>query len=80
MQKRILRYTLHVTRSTLLSAFGLALTLTPALVGKAQFVRFLFGGAVWNCVANVAFPILLVHSTICIFFFLSISNYLHLDY
>lgn len=61
-------------------AFGLALTLTPALVGKAQFVRFLFGGAVWNCVANVAFPILLVHSTICIFFFLSISNYLHLDY
>ena len=61
-------------------AFGFAMILAPALVGKAQFVRFLFGGAVWNCFANIAYPILLVHCQICIFFFLSISNYLHLDY
>ena len=61
-------------------ALGMALLLVPALIGKAQFIRFFFGGDLWTSFPQMGYGIYLCCPMVCLFYFLSISNALHVDY
>lgn len=61
-------------------AFGISLWLIPALLGRAEFIRFLFGGEAWVLFTHLAYPLFLFHPLMCLYYFLSMTNTLHLDY
>jgi hypothetical protein len=61
-------------------ALGFSFLIIPALLGKAQFIRFFFGGGVWSAFPNMAYGIYMCCPMVCLFYFLSISNSLHVDY
>ncbi|CDW87686.1 UNKNOWN [Stylonychia lemnae] len=61
-------------------ALGFSMLIIPALLGKAQFVRFFFGGDLWSPFPNIAYGIYQVCPMICLFYFISMSNALHVDY
>lgn len=61
-------------------ALGFAMLLIPAVLGKAQFIRFFFGGGLWTPFPNMAYGIFMCNSMVCMYYFLSISNSLHVDY
>ena len=52
----------------------------PALIGRAEFVRFFFGGEIWTFFRNLAYPLYLYSPIYALTYFLSLSNAQHLDY
>lgn len=61
-------------------ALGFSFLIIPALLGKAQFIRFFFGGGVWSPFTHLAYGLYMTNSMVCLYYFLSISNALHVDY
>ena len=61
-------------------AVGFSMLLMPAILGKAQFIRFFFGGGLWTPFPNMGYGIYMCNSMVCMYYFLSISNSLHVDY
>jgi hypothetical protein len=60
--------------------FGASLFLLPALTGRAEFVRFFFGGELWVMFRSVAYGLYLWVPLYGLTFFLSMGNSQHLDY
>ena len=61
-------------------ALGLSMLIIPALLGKAQFIRFFFGGDLWSPFYSIAYGIYMTSPMISLFYFLSMSTALHIDY
>jgi hypothetical protein len=54
--------------------------LIPALVGKAEFIRFFFGADIWIFFNQVCFGIFMLNPLTSILYYLSYSNVLETDY
>ena len=51
-----------------------------ALIGKAGFITFFFGGDVWSFVKNLVFPLYLFHPLMFLFYYLSMCSDYHLGH
>jgi len=60
--------------------FGLSLLLLPALVGKADFLRFFFGGEIWNLLTNIGYCVYMFCPLMCLSFYLTLGTDVHVDY
>ena len=63
-----------------LFAFAMSLFILPALLGRAEFRRFFFGGEIWIIFKQVAYGLYLYVPIYALGYFLSMSNAQHLDY
>ena len=59
---------------------GASFFLLCALLGRAEFVRFFFGGEVWTLFRSMAYGLALFVPVQALNYFLSMSNSQHLDY
>lgn len=61
-------------------AFGASLIIMPALLGRAEFVRFFFGGEIWLLFRTLSYGFYMYVPLYALGYFLSMSNAQHLDY
>lgn len=61
-------------------ALGLSCLIMPALLGRAEFVRFLLGGEIWLMFSSIAHGISLYMPVYALAYFLGMSTAQHLDY
>ena len=60
--------------------FACSLMIMPALLGRAEFIRFVFGGEIWILFRSIALPVYLYAPQYALSFFLGMSVAQHLDY
>ena len=54
--------------------FGASMFVAAALVGRAEFVRFFYGGELWLLFRSLAYPIYLYQPIYSLTYFLSMST------
>lgn len=60
--------------------FGASLFLLCAVLGRAEFVRFFFGGEIWTLFKSMSYGLYMFMPLYALNYFFSMSNSQHLDY
>ena len=59
---------------------GASLFVMPALLGRAEFIRFFYGGDIFALFKNISFGMYMFQPIYSLIYFLSMSNSQHFDY
>lgn len=61
-------------------SLGLSMLVMPALLGRAEFIKFFFGGDIWTLFRSMAYGLYMFSPCYSLLYFLSMSIDQHLDY